>query len=227
MNEITKPDNAITESIAIAKAVTVLTAPLIEIRDRIAQARSLHNSLTQARIPHDSRISNSRPLTADQQTAMIAELGELQTQFTDDDAALGLMLKTWAPPNQITSLAGVMALGYAARNGGTSGYAGALLTALVAEDLEDFDTGGFTRLEPISAPVIALAITRLWQHDKTFLPSPSEFRDECLEARKRVSFLRRNVRDVLDKPIPSPPLLTSVRSQHTSSQSIPTTTAVL
>jgi hypothetical protein len=228
MNEITKSDdNAITESIAIAKTVTLLTAPLIEIRNRLGKGRSLHGSLARARSPHCSWDSNSRPLTADQQTAIIAKLGELQTQFTDDDAALGLVLETWAPPSQITSLVGVLGLGYTARNGGTSGYAGALLAALVAEDLEDYDITGFSRLEPISAPVIALAITRLWQHDKKFLPSPSEFRDECVQARKRVSFLRRNVRDMLSQPIPSPPLLTQVRSQHALIPSAPTTTAVL
>jgi hypothetical protein len=219
MTEITKhdnaisesiaDDNAITESVAVAKTVTLLTAPLIEIRNRLGRARSLHGSWD----------INNRPLTADQQTAIIAKLGELQAQFTDDHAALGGVLETWATSSQIASLVGVMALGYAARTGGTPGYAGALLGALVADDLEDYDTTGFTRLEPISAPVIALAITRLWQHDTKFLPSPSEFRDQCLEARKRVSFLRRNVSDMLTKPIPNPPPIPQIAPS--SSQSPP------
>jgi hypothetical protein len=189
--------------------VTLLTAPLIEIRNRLARADSLHGRF----------YFNRRPLTAIQQTATIAQLGELRARFTDDDVALGSVLETWAAPSQITSLVGVMALGFAARTGGTPGYAGALLGALVAEDLEDYDTTGFTRLEPISAPVIALAITRLWQQERTFLPSPSEFRDECLKARGRVSFLRRNVSDMLAKPIPNPPPIPQVAAS--SSQSPP------
>jgi hypothetical protein len=97
-----------------------------------------------------------------------------------------------------------MALGYAGRTGGTSGYAGALLGTLLAEDLEDYDTTGFQQLEPISAAVVALAITRLWQ-GKRFLPSPSEFREESLEARTRVTGLLRKVHDILKDPIPSLP----------------------
>jgi hypothetical protein len=228
MKQITTPDdNAVTESIAVAHTVTALTSSLIEIRDRLARARSLHGSLAKARSRHGGWDNKSPPLTADQQTAIVAKLGELQAQFTDDDTKLVRALETWAPANQITSLVGVMALGYPVRNGASSGYAGVLLAALVAEDLEDSGTIGFTRAEPISAPVIALAITRICQVDNKFLPSPSEFRHECLEARKRVSFLLRNVRDMLSQPIPSPPLLTQVRSQPALIPSAPTTTAAL
>jgi hypothetical protein len=179
MTEFTRPaDNAIVESIAVAKTVTVLTAPLIGIRDRLGRMTNL---------------ASCRSPTAEQEVARIARLSELRAQLGDDEAALRPVLETWAQEVQIISLAGVMALGYTARTGGTSGYAGALLGSLVGDDLEDPGVFTSTPLDPISAPVIALAITRLWQRSKTFLPSPSEFRDECLEARSRVRFLQRNL----------------------------------
>jgi hypothetical protein len=227
MKEITRPDdNAVTESIAVANTVIALTSSLIEIRHRLARAWRLHGSLAEARIRHGGWDSRP-PLTADQRTAIMAELEELRAQFTYDDATLGKALDTWSPDSQITSLAGVMALGYPVRHGASPGYAGALLAALVAEDLEDSGMSGSTGPETISAPVVALAITRLWQEDKKFLPSPSEFRHECLEARKRVASLRRKVRDMMSEPIPTPPLLTQVKSQHALIESAPTTTAVL
>jgi hypothetical protein len=208
MTEITRPaNNAITESIAVAKTVTALTAPLIEIRDRLSMVRYLLNRCSR---------------TAEPQDGLIAKIGQLRAQLSDDDASLRLELKTWAEPGQITSLVGVMALGFTGRTGSTSGYAGALLGALVAEDLEEPGVGGSDlRPDPISAPVIALAITRLWQHGKTFLPSPSEFRDECVAARHRVRWLQTNVLELLPEPITNPVPTSSVKLQHTPSSMIP------
>jgi hypothetical protein len=207
---------------AIVLAVTEYIASLSEIMSRVDEARKLRYHWNTRWKP-----GGEVKLSAAEQAAIIARLGELQRQFATDEVTLTLMLGSMVASKDVTDLVGMLAPGYPAKS---PDYYSTLYAALALGDvLEDYGTTGRSNQRVlVSVEMVAETVSRYFVRGTgtPYMPTPDAFRDACLASHGRVGALRDKVRALMVEPIPALPQIEHKRSTAQIEHNRPVPTAV-